>query len=175
MSRYVKELLQQEFEKKFKGVGDLLVVSMMGIGGTENNQIRGALKEKTIKVLVTRNSLMKKTLARLGMAAAGTLFTGPCAVVYGGENIVDVAKEIASWSGKLPELKIKGAFVEGQVLDAEAAEALSKMPSLAQLRGELVIIVNSPGSRLAGIIASPAQIIAGCIKTIIEKAEKQAA
>ena len=175
MSRYVKELLQQELENKFKGVNDLLIVSLKGISGTENNQIRGALKNKAIKVLVVKNSLMKKAMEGLGIAAAGELFSGPCAVAYGGESIVDVAKDVTSWSGKLPKLKIKGAFVEGQILDAEAAKALSTMPNQAQLRSQLVTLACSPGSRLSSVIGSHAQTIAGCLKTIIEKAEKQAA
>ncbi len=175
MSRYVKELLQQELENKFKDVNNLLIVSLAGIGGIENNQMRGVLKEKAIKLQVVRNSLMKRALENLGMAAAGILFTGPCAVTYGGESIVDVAKEIASWSHKLPGLEIKGAYVDGRALDTEAAVALSRMLNLSQLRSEIVALAKSPGSRIAAVIASPAQVIAGCIQTIVEKAEKQAA
>jgi large subunit ribosomal protein L10 len=175
MSRYVKELLQEELEQKFESVHDLMVVQMTGVGGTDNNQMRGALKEKGISLLVVKNLLMKKAFEKLGMTPAGILLTGPCAIAYGGESIVDVAKEISSWSEKLPGFEIRGAFVEGRVLNVKAAEALSKMPSLAQLKSQIVTLVNSPGLRLAGAISGPAQRIAGCIKTIIENAEKQAA
>ncbi len=175
MSKNVKELIQQELENKFRDVDNLVVVGLRGIRGVENNQMRGALKEKAIKLLVVRNLLMKRTLEKLGIAAAGVLFSGPCAVVYGGESVVDVSKEIASWGEKLPKLEVKGAYVEGRVLDAEAARALSKMPNLAQLRSEVVFLANTPGLNLARVIVSPSQIIAGCIKTIIEKEEKQAA
>ena len=116
-----------------------------------------------------------KQKRKLKTASAGILFTGPCAIAYGGESIVDVAKEIALWRDKLPGFEIKGAFVEGQVLDAKAADALSKMPGPAQLKGEIIALANSPGLNLAGALAGPAQHIAGCIKTIIENAEKQAA
>ena len=175
MSRYVKELVQNELEQKFESVHDLMVVQLTGIGGTDNNQMRGTLKEKGINLVVVKNLLMKRAFEKLGMASAGVLFTGPCAVAYGGESIVDVAKEVSSWSEKLPGFEIKGAFVEGQVLNVEAAEALSKMPGPAQLKGEIVTLANSPGRNLAGAMAGPAQRIAGCIKTIIENAEKQAA
>jgi large subunit ribosomal protein L10 len=175
MSKNVKELIQQELENRFRDVNNMLVVSLTGVKGVENNQMRGALKDRAIRLLVVRNLLMKRALEKIGIAAAGVLFTGPCAVAYGGESVVDIAKEISSWSEKLPGLERKGAYVEGRVLDAEAAGALSKMPNLPQLRSEVVVLANTPAWNLARVLVSPSQVIAGCIKTIIEKAEKQAA
>lgn len=175
MSRYVKQLLQRELERKFASVNEFLVVGTCGVNGTDNNQMRGELKSNGIELTVVKNSLMKKALEELGMAAAATLFVGPCAAAYGPDSVVDVARQMAKCGERIPAIQIKGAFVEGQVLDSNAATALSKMPSRSELQGEIVLLAGSPGAKLAGAIAGPGSIIAACVKGLIEKKEKEAA
>lgn len=177
MSKYVKGLLQAEFENKIEteGISNFLVVSVKGVGGIGNNQMRGGLDEKGINIMVVKNSLFKKALSSKGMDPAVELFEGPCAIAYGGESIVDVAKELVEWRKKIPPVAIKGGFLEGSVLDSKSAEELSKMPSRGELQGEVLQLAQSPGGRLVSAFNSAASVIAGCIKSISEQTGQQAA
>jgi large subunit ribosomal protein L10 len=176
MSTYVKGLLQKELEKKFEAVEDFLVVDTKGVDGNDNNEMRGVLKAKGIRLAVVKNAMMSRALEGLGKSSAKSLFeAGPSVVAYGGDSIVDVAKELAEWGRKLEVISIKGAFVDGAVLDSDSAEALSKMPSRIELQGAVVMLANSPGSRIAGGLLGPGGVIAGCIKGLVEKLEKEAA
>jgi ribosomal protein L10 len=76
---------------------------------------------------------------------------------------------------KLPVLEVRGAFVDGLAYDRQGAEQLARMPTRAELQGRIVSCVRSPGAAIGGALIGPAGRIAGCLKSIIERAEKQAA
>ena len=177
MSKFVKGLLQQDLAKAVdsENTKEFLVVSLMGVPGVDNNVMRGELKEKGIKLLVVKNSLFRSVLREHDMSDAADLFQGPCAVAFGGDSVVDVAKELKDWGKKVKAMEVKGAFLDGTVLDAKGAENLASMPTRKELQGQVAGCIASPGAKLAGALKGPGSKIAGCLKTIIEKAEKEAA
>ena len=175
MSYFVKGLIQSEYDQKFEGMSEFVVINTTGIGGVDNNVMRGELKAKGIRLTTVKNSLMRRTMQGMEMDSATDLFTtGPCTIAYGGDSVVDVAKEIVDWSKKLKVIELKGAYVDGTVVDSAGVVDLSKMPSRAELQGQVVQLAQSPGANLAGAIAGPASHIAGCIKSLVEKLEEAA-
>lgn len=174
MSRKIKGLIQKDFAQRFQGVEEMLIVSLRGVGGIDNNEMRRALSAKNINVMVVKNSLARRAFEEMNMGSVGGLLSGPCAVAWGGASVVDVAKELVEWGKKYEAVVIKGGFLEGKALDAEAAKALSKMPSRAELQAMVVSIALSPGRTLAAQMISPAGRIAGCIETLIKNKEQAA-
>src|ERR1700743_404253 len=129
MSKRVKSLITAELQRKFKGADSIVVVDYIGIDPKTTAGIRSDLRKKQVKLTVVRNALAAKALESAGLKGIGTLLKGTNAVVYGGESIVDVVKELVEQIKKVEKLKIKGSIVDGQLLDGKATTALSKLPN----------------------------------------------
>ena len=170
MSRAVKELVAKDFEKKYKDLDSLMVVSVHGLKGTEVNTLRGELRKKKIEVHVVGNRTAKRVLADTILAPISSVLTGPCAFVTGGESPVDAAKELIRLAKEYPTLELKKGLVEGET-DLMTIEDSSKRRSKAELQGDIVMLAISPGRRIAGCLNTGGRV-AGCIKAIIDKLEK---
>ena len=171
MSKKIKGFIQQEYQTYYQDVSECLVVSLRGLSGVDNNELRGDLLTKDIRLNVVKNSLARRAFAELGRGGIGQLLTGPCAIAFGGDSIVDLAKVMVEWSKKFDALEIKGGYLDDKVLDAQAAEALSKMPNRQELQATIVAQALAPGGNISGALKGPASRIAGCIKDLIEKLE----
>lgn len=174
MSKRIKNLITAELQDKFKGADSVIVIDYNGIDSKTTGEVRKALREKKVKMTVVRNAMAAKALEAVGLKGAKDLLKGTNAVVYGGESIVDAAKELVEQGKKIEKLKIKGAIVEGRILDEKSAAALSKLPSKKDLQATIVGQILGPGRKLAGQLKGPAGKIAGQVKKHIENKEKEA-
>jgi len=171
MSKKIKGIIQKELASRFEDVKECVVVSICGINGIDNNLMRGELRKNNIRLNVVKNSLARGAMKNLGFSNVGSLLQGPCAVAFGSDDVVSLAKIMVEWDQKLEHFHIKGGYLDGQVLDAQMVQNLSKMPNRSELQAAVVMLAKSPGSRLAGAIGSPAGTIAGCVKALVKKLE----
>lgn len=176
MSYFVKSLVQNQYEQVFGDVNEFVVVDMTGVSGVDNNILRGELQKKGIRMTVVKNSLMRLVLQKMDMENACSVFeSGPCTVAYGGDSVVDVAKEMIDWAKKIKAIEPKGAYVDGTLMLGDGVKELSKMPTRAELQGQVVQLIKSPGANVAAALIGPGSVIAGCVESLIEKLEKDAA
>jgi len=77
---------------------------------------------------------------------------------------VAAAKVLVEYAKGNDKLTIVGGSLDGKSLDKAGVEALAKLPSLDELRGKLVGILQAPAAKLARVTQAPAGKVARVIK-----------
>ncbi|MCA9297871.1 MAG: 50S ribosomal protein L10 [Phycisphaerales bacterium] len=173
MSREVKGMLSRDYEERLGDTSDALVISLRGISANNNNEIRSKLLKKDIRVTVVRNALFRRAFEGRPLGGLAPVLSGSSAVAYGGETVVDVAREIVGLLKEYPEIELKGAILDGMLFEGEqGVQALSKYPTRDEAIAKDITLVLSPGRNLMGQVKGPGSKVAGLIKAIEEKLEK---
>jgi large subunit ribosomal protein L10 len=172
MSKTVKGMIIRNYQATFAGASDAALISIRGMKGVDATRFRSKLRQKQIKVTVVQNSLARKAFEGTGLSALSDRLTGSNAILVG-PSVVEVAREIVKVLEEFPALELKGALLEGQYFDGAAGvKELSKYPTREEGIGQIVTLVVSPARKLMGQVAGPGAALAGIIKTIEEKLEK---
>jgi len=175
MSKYVKDLVVQDIQRRLDGVDDALLVDVIGLDANTSVLLRRQLREKEINLVVVKSSLARRATEGTPLHAAFNDMEGSLAVMWGGEDFVSLVKEVTKLdkAKDFDAFQAKGGVLDGEHLDAERVKAISKWPS----REELVAIVAGQaigiGSEVAGQLTAPAQQIASQIEKLIEMKEQE--
>ena len=176
MSKPVKALIRDELTQRLEGVTSLAIVGLTGINAITTSEIRKRLSEKEIRLLVVKNALARQAFKACGLDVACDLLDGPCALVYGGDNVVSIVRELFDIrKEQAKELVVKAAVMDGEPFGPDRVDALSKFPTRDEAIGTIVSCALAPGMKLAACILAPGSKIASLIKTIEESHAEEAA
>ena len=171
MSKRVKEMVIEELKGRIGSCTDMLVIDSSRLDAVTDNRFRLDLGKKGITVLTVKNALARRALNGLGVDTLDPFLAGPSSLVWGGEDIVALSKEMAKVAKDLGTLEIKGGTVDGTSLNADDVQAISKSPGRVELIGQIATLALSPGARLAGALLGPGGTVVGQAKSISEGAE----
>ena len=166
MSKYLKELITNELRSRLDGVTDALVVDVIGMEANANVELRRSLREKDIKLMVVKNSLAARATDGTALAPAFEGSSGTSAVVWGGEDVVSLAKEVMRLAeqAEYEPFAPKGGVMDGEKLSKEDVAAVSKWPSREEQLSLLVGQILGPGANLSAQLLGPGSKLASQVK-----------
>ncbi|MGI9013764.1 MAG: 50S ribosomal protein L10 [Phycisphaerales bacterium] len=172
MSRPVKEMIVDDYKRRFADVENALVIDVRGIEANENNALRLDLLKKEIRVTVVKNTLARKAFEGGTLESLTPALDGPAAVAYGAESVVEVARALVDWAKKVKQLELKGACLDGEFFEGdEGVKRLSTFPTRIEAQAKVVQLLLSPARNLVGCALAPGGNITSILKTIQEKLE----
>jgi large subunit ribosomal protein L10 len=171
MDRTQKSEVVTTLHATFAAIGVVVVTRNHGMTVAQSTDLRQKMRAAGASYKVTKNRLAKIALKDTQYEPLSDLLTGPVALATSADPVAaaKVAVEFAKTNDKL---EIVGGAMGATLLDAEGVKALASMPSLDELRGKLIGLIQAPASKLAAVTQAPAAQLARVFNAY---AEKQAA
>ncbi len=163
MNRTEKAELIETLQSTFNASTTVVVAHQVGMTVAESGDLRQKMREAGAGFKVTKNRIAKLALKGTRFEDLDSLFTGPTAVGMS-QDPVAAAKAIVDYAKGNKKITIIGGSMDGKTLDQAGVEALAKMPSLDELRGKLVGLIQAPAAKIARVTQAPAGKLARVIK-----------
>ncbi len=168
MDRDQKSGLVSELNRTFGEVGVVVITRNLGMTVAQSTDLRTKMRDAGARYKVTKNRLARIAAEGTDYAVLADLLTGPTGLATSADPVAaaKVAVEFAKTNDKL---EIVGGAMGKQLLDAEGVKALASLPSLDELRGKIVGLIQAPATKLAAITAAPASQLARVLNAYAEK------
>jgi len=163
VNRQEKAELIETLQSTLNASTTVVVTHQVGMTVAESSDLRGKMREAGAGFKVTKNRIAKLALKGTRYEELEGLFTGPTAIGTS-EDPVAAAKALVDYAKGNDKLTIIGGSMDGKTLDKAGVEALAKMPSLDELRGKLVGLLQAPAAKIARVTQAPAGKVARVVK-----------
>jgi large subunit ribosomal protein L10 len=132
----------------------VVITHQTGLSVAEVTQLRRQMRSAGASYRVTKNRLVRRALEGTPFAELAPLFTGPTAIAFS-QDPVAAAKAAVEYANRNAKLTIVGGGLSGQMLDQAGVKALAILPSLDELRGKIIGLINAPATKLAALLQTP--------------------
>lgn len=149
-----KEQILDELTEKLSNYKSLVFADYKGLTVQESQEIRKKAKEAGAEYIVAKKTLIQLALDKADIKDIDVKqMEGNIALIIGFEDEVAPAKIAAEFAKDHEALKMLGGVMESKYIDLAQVEALSNIPSKAELLAKLVGSLNSPVSGFVNVLA----------------------
>jgi len=157
-----------ELTKTFGETEAVVVAQYSGLTVGQMTELREKMREQGVSFKVSKNRLALRALKGTRFEAIGEMLKGPVGLATSKDPVAP-AKVAFNFSKDNKSLVILGGALGDKILDFTGVEELSKLPSLDEIRGKLVGLLQTPAQRIATLCQAPASQLARVTKAYADK------
>lgn len=113
--------------ERIQGSQAMFLADFRGLTVLDLTELREALRQSGAQFAVVKNTLMKRAAEEAGVSELSALLEGPTGVVFVVGDPVAAARGLADAGRRFRTLALKGGYMEGRVLSAADAMAVSTL------------------------------------------------
>ena len=154
MKRSDKNNFVNKMKDELMNSSSIVVAHYSGLSVLETDDLRKEMRNNGAKFRITKNRLTKIALAKTRFKDITDLFTGPTAIAYSSDPVA-AAKVAVNFEKKSKNFKIIGGAYDGEKIDKEKINFLATLPSLDELKGQIIGLIIAPAQKIALILKEP--------------------
>ncbi len=148
MKREEKQELIAQMKDVFSKSGLVVVTLNKGMTVAEVSDLRNNVRKDGAKYRVAKNRLAKLALEGTPCADMADLLVGPTGIAYS-EDAIAASRAVVKMAKTCEKFEVVGGMMNGQKIDATKVAELAALPTLDEIRGKLVGLLQAPAGQLA--------------------------
>ncbi|KAB2913010.1 MAG: 50S ribosomal protein L10 [Hyphomicrobiaceae bacterium] len=154
MDRAAKHELVSTLNEAWKDTGLIVVAHYAGMTVAEMTEFRKRVREAGGSVKVAKNRLAKLALKGTDAEGVSGLLKGQTCLAYSADPVA-AARISVKYARENEKLVILGGAMGRTVLDTNGVKALADLPSLDELRGTIIGLIQAPATKIARLLKEP--------------------
>ncbi len=150
--RLERETMLEQAQTLLESGTFMLAMNFSGLKAADFAALKKELAQLDACLHVVKNTFLRRAIGNLGWEDPGTVLEGPTAIVTGGGDPAQTAKQVSAFLKAYPHAALKGGCLEGRAMTSEDVDALAKLPAREVMLAIFVGTVAAPMSRLAGVL-----------------------
>jgi large subunit ribosomal protein L10 len=158
LTRAQKEEQVADLKEKFGRASCVYVADFRGLDVDGANELRTRIRSEgggDFEYRVTKNSVLRLAAGDTDVASIAEHFQGPTSVAISYGDPVALAKILADFAKGHEVFTLKAGVLEGSAVTAAEIAQIATLPSLDELRGTIVGLLQAPATKLVRLLSEP--------------------
>jgi large subunit ribosomal protein L10 len=155
MIRKQKEEIVSQLRDRLVETGTAILINYQGLSVGDSNKLRKELRGSGARLLVVKNTLVKRAVEGTPLAVCTSVLDGPTAVAVVDRDFITSAKALLDFTADHPTMSIKAAVWRGEYVRGQDLKAISSLPPREVLVAKLLGILNSPIVNFVRVLNAP--------------------
>lgn len=174
ISKARKEELVAQYKGLIEESSAVFLTEYGGMTVKDLETLRGKLIDVDGQFYVTKNTLLKIALEQTDLPIPEELLRGPVAAGFALGEAPALAKALVDYAKDDEKLGLKGGIMEGDFLTQDQVEALAKLPTLDELRAQILGLLNAPARNIASVVAGGVRQVVNVVDAYAKSGEQEA-
>jgi len=170
--RAEREARVAELGRALQSAHSAVLTDYRGLTVADLTGLRRQLREGQVEFRVVKNTLARRAVQELGLTGLHPLLEGPTAIAFGLGDPLAPSRILSQAARALPQLQIKGGFLQGKVVSRDEVLALAALPPRGVLLGRLAGALQAPVRRLAVVLQGNMRNLAVALEAVRAQREK---